>query len=285
MAHIARALAKIGRILRSDLAGMDRIWFLLHEALERIGLQATGVRSYTLRDGARVSLRAGSTDAKVFEEVFIDHIYAPFAHAARHLKPTVLVDLGANIGLSSLYLEKQLGFDHIIAVEPEFDNLRSLRRNLDGNLGAPCESIQAFAGAERGFAHLLDAGFGAWGLRMGQSAEEGIPVLPLEEIVPTVPGGVLLKCDIEGAEQHLFPRIAQWDHLVSFVILELHTEFFSYLQLQATLNQSSYEWRVVGSVDPRALLSVFALERGAQKPKAVNLELDSRNHSRGAAAM
>lgn len=256
---------KVLRLSRSGLAGADRFWYLMDEVLERTGLLAVGLRVYRLRDGSTVYLRPGTTDSKVFEEVFLDGIYARFVEAMPDtFEPRVLVDLGANIGLSALFLDQRLGLDRVIAVEPDAENLQILRRNLDDNLSVPCEAIQAFAGAEHGFAEMLDAGYGAWGLRMGQRTGSGIPVLPLTDIVPNVPGGVLLKCDIEGAEQFLFPRVADWEELVSFIILELHLEFFTMEQLRAALERSNYEWRFHGGAEPGSVLAVFALERGAR---------------------
>ncbi|MEO5924394.1 MAG: FkbM family methyltransferase [Bryobacteraceae bacterium] len=269
-----RFFHKLRRIVKSDLARADVFWYLLDEVLERAGMQ-TSERSYRLRDGSTVFLRQGTTDGKVFEEVFIDEIYAPFVR-----KAAVLVDLGANVGLSTLFLSRRIGFDQVVAVEPDFENLQALRRNLDDNLSVPCESMQAFAGAERGFAKVMDAGYGAWGLRMGESAASGIEVLPLAEIIPRGSGDVLLKCDIEGAERFLFPQIDTWDHLVSFVILELHTEFFTMEQLRAALRTSRYLWKIHGEVPEGAVLAVFGLERGA-----LQSESDSRNYSRGAAAV
>jgi FkbM family methyltransferase len=272
-----RLFHKLRRIWESDLAGPDVFWYLLDEVLERCGMQ-TSERSYRLRDGSTVFLRQGTTDCKVFDEVFIEQIYAPFAAAAGSLP--VLVDLGANVGLSTLYLDRRIGFEQVVAVEPDFGNLQALRRNLEDSLRVPCESMQAFAAGERGFARVLDAGYGAWGLRMGESAPSGIPVLPLNEILPNVPGGVLLKCDIEGAERFLFPQIESWDHLVRFIILELHTEFFTMEQLRKALDGSRYEWRIHGDFSDGAVLAVFGLERGA-----LQSERDSRNYSRGAAAV
>lgn len=275
-----RVFHKLRRIADSELSRPDTFWYVMNEILERAGFE-TAERSYRLRDGSTVFLRRGTTDAKVFEEVFIDRIYAPFAALVKG-RPSVLVDLGANVGLSALFLERRLDFDRVIAIEPDLENLQALRRNLDDNLSVPCESIQAFAGAERGFAKLHDAGYGAWGLRMGEAADSGIPVLPLAEIVPRVPGGVLLKCDIEGAEQQLFPQIEAWDDLVSFIILELHTEFFTMEQLFRSLAESRYEWRLHGGAEPGAVLAVFALERGALK---IESKSDSRDYSGRAAAV
>jgi FkbM family methyltransferase len=269
---------KLRQIWASDLTTGSKLAFLVDEVRERLG--GSAVRQYSLKGGASVTLRPRTTDSKVFEEVFLDKIYAPYARRAH-----VLVDLGANIGLSALFLDRKFGFEHIIAVEPDADNARMLRRNLEGNVNAQVSVLQAFVGAERGFARMLDAGYGAWGLRMGETSESGIRVLRLDQILPDVPGGVLLKCDIEGGERFVFPQIAAWEDRVRFIILELHTEFFTVRSLNAALAESRYEWRRIGEITPGALLAVFALERGELKRTTLESECDSRSHSRGAAAV
>src|SRR4051812_26255657 len=111
-----RLFHKLRRIWESDLAGPDVFWYLLDEVLERVGMRSSE-RSYRLRGRSMVFLRRGTTDCKVFDEVFIDQIYAPFVKVAG--KASVLVDLGANIGLSTLFLDRRMGFEQVIAVEPD----------------------------------------------------------------------------------------------------------------------------------------------------------------------
>jgi FkbM family methyltransferase len=273
-------LAKLRRIFRSDLSLPSRFRFVVDEIRDRLGLYALPLRNYRLTGGAKIYLRWGSTDSKVFDEVFLEKIYEPLAAAIPpDSMPDVLVDLGANIGLSSLFLCRMLGISHVVAVEPDRANLRTLRTNLEPNVSAEVTSIQAFAGAERGFANMHDAGYGSWGLRMGERADHGIPVLPMREILPHTPEGVLLKCDIEGAEQLIFPDIAEWEEWVSFIILELHTEFFTANQLLDALAKSRYEWHLHGVVAEGAVLAVLALERGALRVES------TPGRSRGAAAM
>jgi FkbM family methyltransferase len=284
--RLRAATIKLNRVVNSDLAGLDQVKYLIDEVAERLGL-TRGARVYRLRDGTWVHLRADTTDGQVFDEVFIQEIYGPFASTIPYeYGPSVLVDLGANVGLSALFLERRLRLDRIIAVEPDPGNAKALRRNLE-NAVAETTIIQAFAGGSRGFASLHDAGYGAWGLRMGETSADGIPVMLLTDLLPEVPGGVLLKCDIEGAERHIFPQIAQWDALVNFIILELHTEFFTWDQLQSALETSHYEWHVHGRLERGAVLAVLALERGARKMNPLTLKSgsDSRSHSGGAATV
>jgi len=292
MTRAAGFFLKLRQLFRSDLAWFDRAVYLFDEAWDRYkGLPGTGVRRYRLRGGGAVFLRCGSTDRKVFDEVFLEQIYAPSLELlSADGVPTVLVDLGANIGLSTVYLARRMNLTRIIAVEPCPENFRMLVENTLENtqaLAGRCTVVQAFAGAERGFANLVDAGFGAWGMRMGAASTWGTPVLPLAEIVPDAPGArVLLKCDIEGSERHLFRSLRAWEEIVDFIILELHTEFFTAVELDRCLEESGYHWIRHGTVPRGALLAVIGLERARRKTAArYNRGDDSRDSSRGAAAM
>ena len=232
-------------------------------------------------------LRYGSTDRRVFDEVFLEKIYARgLALVPSDDAPTILVDLGANIGLSTVFLARGLNLTRIVAVEPSPENFRVLLENTH-DLAGRTTALQVFAGAERGFANLVDAGYGAWGLRMGAASSWGTPVLPLNEILPDVPGArILLKCDIEGSERHLFRNLRDWEHLVDFIILELHTEFFTGAQLSRCLESSAFDWIVRGQFPTGAVLALLMLERSHKKQVALyNRGDDSRDSSRGAAAV
>lgn len=264
-----------------ELLPASQILYTADKIGERLGLQRRNPRVYLMKNGSGILLRPWTTDRKVFEEIFGDKVYEePASLIQRGRRPSVLLDLGANIGLSALYLDRRFHFDRVICVEPDSGNANVLRQNLAGNLKA-LTVIEAFVGAAPGFARLHDSGHGEWGFRLGESSSEGIPVIPLRDLLPEE-GNVLLKCDIEGAERYFFPQIAEWDSQVSFIILELHTEFFSWNQLLESLHASRYEWRIHGRVEPGAVLAVLALERGARKMETVTLQSgsDSRNYSR-----
>jgi FkbM family methyltransferase len=280
--RIARGLSKLSRKIRliaaSDLLLADKFRYLLDGAIAFWGRRArNGSREYRLRGGASILLRGipreNSTDEKVFEEVFLQKTYAPFARAASRVAPAILIDLGANIGLSVIALARELQPQVIVAVEPDRGNFTMLQENLRrAGWTDRCVALQAFAGAERGFAELVDSGNGAWGMRMGAPARTGIAVLPVEEIVTLADdrlgrtgnrpeARVVLKCDIEGGELHLFRHLRQWEDGVHYVILELHTEFLSVENFQACLEESRYHWRIDGEIPPDAVLAVVGLER------------------------
>jgi FkbM family methyltransferase len=267
---LARAWKKIRLILASDLAPSSKLTYALDMAGARWGVgRRRGFREYRLRGGMRLRIRKGTTDPSVFEEIFIEQIYARHARTIRRgAEPIVLIDLGANIGLSVIALARALQPAGIVAVEPDEANFAMLLENLRlAGLADRCTALRAFAGAERGFAELLDSGNGAWGMRIGAPADSGIPVLPLAEIVGRAgrDGCVLIKCDIEGAERQLFLRMREWEHLASFIILELHTEFLAVEEFRGCLESSGYRWKIHGEIPPDACLCVVGLERLERK--------------------
>ena len=72
-----------------------------------------------------VIVRLGTTDVAVFEHVFINQEYG-FSLAR---SPTVVIDAGANIGLSAVYFKLKYPKATIIAVEPEPSNFKILVQN------------------------------------------------------------------------------------------------------------------------------------------------------------
>jgi FkbM family methyltransferase len=260
---------KLRRIAGSELAGFDKLRYTMNASGHGAGLATYRLRGGANHGATRIALRKGTTDFEVFDEIFIEQAYAPcIAGLPANLGPVTLIDLGANIGLSVLYLSRTLEVIEIIAVEPEPDNFRLLSENLRRTgLAKRCTPMNAFAGAEHAFAELHDSGNGAWGMRMGPFADSGTPVLPLAEIARAAQscGPMVLKCDIEGGERQLFLHIRDWEHLIHYIFLELHTEFLSIQEMLACLDSSGFQWTIRGIPPAEASIALLLLERGDQK--------------------
>jgi hypothetical protein len=71
-------------------------------------------------------LRARTSDLDVHREIFVNEQYKHDFLAA----PRVIVDVGANIGLSSIYFAIHYPNARILALEPEESNFRLLRKNV-----------------------------------------------------------------------------------------------------------------------------------------------------------
>ena len=262
---------KLRLIAQSDLAGIDKLRYAINASGRGAGLLALRFRSSVNRVPVTIMLRKGTTDFNVFDEIFVEQAYAPCVAALpRNLGRVALIDLGANVGLSALYLARELGeraleVEQIIAVEPDPDNFQLLSENLrTSGLASRSIAFRAFAGAERAFAELHDTGNGAWGMRMGQLSDTGIPVLPLAEIAKaakTRSAALVLKCDIEGSERQLLQRVRDWDYLIRYVFLELHTEFLSVEEMFACLRRSGFQWKIHGTPLRGASIALVVLER------------------------
>lgn len=84
--------------------------------------------------------------AHILKEIYYDKVYDPYFRGKKDL--TVL-DLGANIGLFSLYVHKFAST--VLAVEPASDIYECLVRNIhDNELGAVITPVQAAIGGENG---------------------------------------------------------------------------------------------------------------------------------------
>ncbi|MEL6479259.1 MAG: FkbM family methyltransferase [Pseudomonadota bacterium] len=115
-------------------------------------------------------------------------------------RPFCFVDAGANAGLYSLAV-RSFGPALIVAVEPDAENLRRLRDNLEAS-GATEVTVAPVALSDRpGFVRIA-AATGNRGETSVTAAEDGIPARPLLEVVRAagLPRIDALKIDIEGAE-------------------------------------------------------------------------------------
>lgn len=74
----------------------------------------------------KVLIRLGTTDVAAFEHVFVDEEYG-FNLAT---PPAVIIDAGANAGMSAVYFALRYPGARIIAIEPEPTNYEILRKNV-----------------------------------------------------------------------------------------------------------------------------------------------------------
>ncbi len=180
------------------------------------------------RHGQRVHLRAGTSDFACFEKVLIEEEYAEESGAA----PRVIVDAGANIGMTTLFYAQRFPQARIVAIEPEESNFAMLVLNC-GHL-ANVTLLHAALWGEARELSLCDTQAEKWAFAVAErSADDsslpGIRGITIPEILEMVaPAGIdLLKLDIEGAELALFSANPQaWLPRVGRMVIELHDRFF-----------------------------------------------------------
>ncbi len=75
--------------------------------------------------GSKLTIPCRNEFLHALEEIFIDEIYKLNLE-----EKATIIDCGANIGLSILYLKRQTPTAHIIAFEPDEKNFSILEKNI-----------------------------------------------------------------------------------------------------------------------------------------------------------
>jgi FkbM family methyltransferase len=144
----------------------------------------------------------------------------------------VFVDVGANVGLFSLYVASCAGAKaKILAIEPEPENMRRLRFNVTSNPGVPIRVIPLAVEASFGSVALETNRRDRGGTRtrpMDEDNQTGaieVECLPLQEALRRegVTSVDALKIDIEGSEDRVlvpFFRNAAQSLWPRFILIE-----------------------------------------------------------------
>ena len=138
-------------------------------------------------------------------------------------KIPLIIDAGANIGASVVWFMISYPKSHILAIEPDPDNVRLLRNNV---IGMDVDIRQAALGSEDDLVSLIDPGNGEWGYQTATNPDGICPRLSITRLVNEkmqlnyVP--FLIKIDIEGGEENLFQTNTSWVDLFPLLIIELH---------------------------------------------------------------
>jgi FkbM family methyltransferase len=171
-------------------------------------------------DGVHILYRRNRGDIRSIREVFIDRFYRPPAN----WYPQTLVDLGGNIGLTTLWLASQYpSIAKAVVVEPFPPNAALAKRNFAAN-GLNAEVITAAIAPYSGSAQFLPSDSANLG-RLEQSRDSlTVPTVTMNEVLARVDGHIdILKIDIEGSEQELLTaRDLSWLDAVDSIVAEFH---------------------------------------------------------------
>lgn len=182
-------------------------------------------------------LRQGTSDTMLVGQMFIDDALALnrlarapeletwLALCRRSGRRPLIVDGGANIGLSSVLFAVQVPDALIVAIEPEPENFALLVKNTEG---LPVVPLPAAVMRNPGWVEIEDPGDGAWAFRTrsaDNTASNVVSAVSIDEILRAHSDSCLpfiVKIDIEGAEKDVFCGPAEWVDQVPLVIVELH---------------------------------------------------------------
>nr|WP_321985810.1 FkbM family methyltransferase [uncultured Lichenicoccus sp.] len=174
------------------------------------------------------------SDWIVMERIFFDQEYDPIAvaHDARmdelrerilsEGKQPLIIDCGANIGLSAIWLSQRFAGSKVIAIEPEPANFELLKLNAGNfpNIVPVCAAISD----RTHLVSLSNRNGSPWSWETEESETGTLQTVTIKQIRDSYRGSVLLvvKVDIEGFETSLFRNDVTWTEDVPLLIFEMH---------------------------------------------------------------
>jgi FkbM family methyltransferase len=224
--------------------GWDLATFRL---LEFLWKPSDKIRRVRIRPDTRLSYRQNKGDIYSIHEIWFEESY----RLPVELQPGVLVDIGANIGMTSLWLAKQYDCKRIIAVEPSSGNAAVARENFSNN-GIDAVVHEAAAGSRDGSAKFYEVSSSTNGrlvfdddqdadLPVGVVKAVPVRVISMATILKSLPPDLpidLMKVDIEGGEQALLTGDVSWLARVKALLIEFHPSLIDYTRLAGTIEQS-----------------------------------------------
>jgi FkbM family methyltransferase len=236
MQRLARLAKSAVEVFQDSLWGVRHVrsskWTFARDAfvgripnlLPNLAIAERG-RRLELRDGTVLYYRTNKADLDIFREVFMEEVY----RLPEPLRPAgVLVDLGANIGMASVWLTRRYGIDRVVAVEPVPANAAILRKNLDAN-GVSNVIMQATVGPRRGeVSFSTDQRPGEGHVVENGSTGFTVGMITMDDVLEDVARPVaLLKMDIEGGEGPLINEGSPptWLRDVGIIAAELHPQY------------------------------------------------------------
>ncbi|MEN9497326.1 MAG: hypothetical protein RL750_225 [Bacteroidota bacterium] len=167
-------------------------------------------------------LRPHSTDYDTYEHVFVLKEYdfpIPF-------EPKLIIDGGANIGMSALYFARRFPKAKILAIEPDSANCALLKHNTRDY--PQVESIRAGLWSSSGHLRIKDtlADANAFQVQWTENAStDTLPARSIADLLEKTGQSAIdiLKLDVEGAERVLFQSgYESWLPKTKLLIVELH---------------------------------------------------------------
>ena len=195
-----------------------------------------------IRGGLQLHYRLNRGDIQSIREVWIDECYRlPF-----DLKPSRLVDLGANIGLTSLWFAHRYGCQTVIAVEPSPENARLTRLNLERNQ-IVCRGHRGGCRPPRRHRDISRRRRIEPGPPGRHPAADGpSPWSAWRRVLRRLPPGAeidLVKMDIEGGEGPLLQDDnVKWLGRVRSIIAEFHPTLIDYPAVIKSVERQGFRY-------------------------------------------
>ncbi|MGC4044600.1 MAG: FkbM family methyltransferase [Armatimonas sp.] len=218
--------------------------FVLNPAL----LQTSDILTLTMKPPAgSLKIHGGPTDIATLGEVFEEEVYKDVLQYVK--APANIIDLGANIGLASVYFLTQSEGSRTLSIEPSSTNFALLEENT--KLFAQAGRANVIQGAAWGKKCDLaisqpDAFANAFSMREATAADSRKSIIAGLRIIDIIehskfPTVDLLKIDIEGAETEVFNDDITWLNQVKCIAIEFHDNSRADCNFDEKMKQYGFE--------------------------------------------
>ena len=227
--------------------------FLSDNAIKMIATENTISFKYPVNNHLiSLELKKNSSDSMVFEQIIVLEEYRFLCELIeeKQIEIITVIDAGANIGLTTIYLKQHFENAQFILLEPEPETFARLKNNLELN------KITNAICLNKGLWHektelFFDRSFRdkeAWSVKLSnhKNSEPGIKTLTINDLMTYVNYKKidLLKIDIEGSEKELFLTDVlklNWLKSVKIVAIEIHDETHSRTEIETILKNYNFE--------------------------------------------
>ncbi len=198
-------------------------------------------------NGKKLTLELGNDPGNILTlyHVFGSEIYRfPFEKIG---SVRTIIDLGAHIGLATLYFASLFPEVQIFSVEPVPENFKLLKKNCEAN-GINAKVINKCVDVDKGFKkfYLFSVSSVLHSLFERDLNHRSIDVETITMDALLEENGIeevdILKVDIEGAEGRLFSKCSSWIRKVRLIIMEIHPEFVDSDELIRTILNNGFRY-------------------------------------------
>jgi len=174
-------------------------------------------------DGVQYFIHLRKIDLAIFYEVFYKQTY--FIPNGNIPKKSIIIDLGAHVGLTAQYYINQYKPTFYLAIEVDRNNFYLLEKNtkslntINQNVAISENNLPKYqTKSDVSYNHKVSTTGNDLSLVQTTTMDKVIRKYGLEKID-------LLKIDIEGGEQALLKNAESWIHQVDHIIIELHEAY------------------------------------------------------------
>jgi FkbM family methyltransferase len=197
--------------------GADRASWLVYARLSAPWAQRGELRPMRVRDLPQpIVLRPGTTDWTVVRSTFADQHHLPLVG-----RPTLIWDLGCNIGLTAAHFAVSYPGAQVVALEPDPENAELARRNTAW-LGERCTIVEAALWSAEGTVSFSITPGREAGSHVSESGDATVRAVSPPTLIAEFGPPSFVKMDIEGAERELLAAPAAWLSAVQEIRVECH---------------------------------------------------------------